>query len=299
MHPMMLLFLLLAAPPLGEAAPNVPTSLPRVERIESANPVDGNSAEGNSVDGNPPKAPATTTKTLVVPATHAVPVAPPTGVSPPGVKSDPPRERIARRISQRIRPATVAPIDRNAPSEEKESSSRKTARQATWWWSSAIGLVLIVGVILVGGRALRWVSPGLETAGARGPITMLYRTPIGPRHSACLICCGDRLLLVGLAGERMTTLAEIRDPTTIDQLKGECEQARPRSATRAFRELFAKERDVFHEEEPAARPRPRERAVEPIGADKDPPRSAKKPDFSEQLESVKARLFGGRGRADA
>ena len=131
--------------------------------------------------------------------------------------------------------------------ESSSSPPAPSSRRMQWWISTAIGLIIVLTVIIVTGKALRKLVPGLADVDATGPIQLLYRTPLAPKQAVCLLRCGDRLLLVGLTSERMRTLAEITDPVEVDLIKGQCMQVRPNSTTRMFRDMFTRRSGEWRE----------------------------------------------------
>ncbi|MFO0948587.1 MAG: flagellar biosynthetic protein FliO [Planctomycetota bacterium] len=162
------------------------------------------------------------------------------------------RERVVRRITPRSHDARFGKgkslregesevgADSEKKKEDDKAQAPPSSRRMTWWVTTALGLIVVLAVIFAAGRALRSVVPGMGGLEMSGPIHVLHRTFITPKQSACLIRCGDRILLIGLSGDRMQTLAEITDPKEIDFLKGACMQIRPRSTTQAFRDIFRK-----------------------------------------------------------
>lgn len=142
---------------------------------------------------------------------------------------------------------------------DTQPTANSASRQRTIWWvTTAMGLVVVLGVIVASSKILRRFVPGLGAAYGDGPIHLLYRTHLGPKQSLCLIRCGSSLYLVGVTAEHMHTLAEITDPEEIDFIKGQCMQVRPNSASKAFRA-------ALHESERKARndppPTPMEQAA--------------------------------------
>lgn len=101
------------------------------------------------------------------------------------------------------------------------------------WWRTLGALVLVVTLILGMRWFLRRTSRGRSPSGGGQVIEILSRTSISARQSLLLIRVGQRMLVVG-AGETMTTLAEIDDPTQVAELLGSVEQARSNSLSNTF-----------------------------------------------------------------
>lgn len=188
--------------------------------------------------------------------------------------------------------------DRESESDADKKRVAPSSRRMTWWITTAIGLAVVLAVIFTAGRALRAFVPGLGAEDPSGPIHVLHRTFITPKQSACLIRCGDRLLLVGLSGDRMQTLTEITDPKEIDFLKGACMQVRPRSTTRAFRDLLGKGTASWSEnadDQEEVRRSSGPSFAAPVDPDK--PSASQVGDFARQLQSVRERLFARKAGA--
>lgn len=134
----------------------------------------------------------------------------------------------------------IAVSSRRERSPESDNASVPSASRGgsiTWWTTTGVGLAAVLAVLFIGSRLIRRVVPGGFIGEAAGPVHLLYRTYLTPKHSVCLVKCGDRILLVGISGERMQTLSEIHDPEEMDYLRGQLMQVRPRSASEAFRDV--------------------------------------------------------------
>jgi flagellar biogenesis protein FliO len=134
------------------------------------------------------------------------------------------------------------------PSRESAASGRSFA----WWTTTALGLGVVLTAIFLGGRVARRLVPGATVGETGGPVHLLHRTYLSPKHAVCLVKCGDRILMIGLSGDRMQTLSEIHDPQEIDYLRGQLMQVRPRSTTQAFREAFSGRTQMAEAQTPLA-----------------------------------------------
>ena len=104
-------------------------------------------------------------------------------------------------------------------------------------WATTLVLALVIG----GGYMVRRFLPSV-TSGAGSPIvSVMARTQLAPRQWVCLVRCGRRVLVVGLTGERITTLSEITDGEEVTELLGQCEQMRADSASSSFGRIFQRE----------------------------------------------------------
>lgn len=218
--------------------------------------------------------PATSQATTNRPAS-STPDPPPGGAT---AKVEEPATGTNRPIPVSPRSAPGRFVSRSQPSSsEEEDAEPASSRRLTWWLSTALGLILVLGVIYAGGHALRRIVPGIAPGDLVGPIQILYRHHLTPKQSLCLVRCGDRLLLIGVSGDQMHTLARFEDPGEIDVLKGQCLQVRPRSATHAFRDLFRGKEGAIGpagDDEAAEAPLPtasRDEGTRGRGADESPP----------------------------
>jgi len=90
--------------------------------------------------------------------------------------------------------------------------------ESTPWYRTGIGALGVV-LGLVGGAywaIRRWV-PSMRVSDS-GIIKVVARTAVSPKHNVALLRFGRRFLLVGIAGERMSTLAEVTDAEEVAEL---------------------------------------------------------------------------------
>ncbi|MBN2130429.1 MAG: flagellar biosynthetic protein FliO [Sedimentisphaerales bacterium] len=99
-------------------------------------------------------------------------------------------------------------------------------------------LALVVGLILVLAWAVRRAAPRGSLPLPTDVVEVLGRAPLGHRQQVSLLRCGNKLLLVSVTSDGAETLTEITDPAEVDRLAGLCQQARPGSATAAFRNVL-------------------------------------------------------------
>lgn len=203
------------------------------------------SAQTEEIAPNSPTSvvrPAAPTKPAIPTTPSGSPSTPAVSVSEPAVATDmPTKDDKAAAGRKPIAVSSTARQREDAFSKSKHGNPEKpttlsAGKQLTWWTTTGVGLAAVLAVIFVGGRIVRRVVPGAMVGEASGPVHLLHRTYLSPKHTACLVKCGDRLLLVGIAGDRMTTLTEIHDPQEIDFIRGQLMQVSPRSTTKAFRD---------------------------------------------------------------
>lgn len=145
------------------------------------------------------------------------------------------------------KPITISPSTFKRESLSKRVKSNDDSsdpplppnKSLAWWVTTGIGLAVVLVAIFVGGKVARRIVPGAVVGDSSGPIQLLHRTFLTPKHTVCLVRCGDRLLLIGLSGDRIQNLSEIHDPQEIDYIRGQLMQIRPKSTTQAFRDMLS------------------------------------------------------------
>jgi len=91
-------------------------------------------------------------------------------------------------------------------------------------------LAVVLGLFLM----VAWLLTPLPSE----VVEVLGRAPLAGRQQLHLLRCGRKLLLVSVTPAGAETLTEISEPEEVDRLAGLCQQARPGSATQAFRQVF-------------------------------------------------------------
>ncbi len=115
-------------------------------------------------------------------------------------------------------------------------------------WPVAVVLALI-GLLF---WAARRYLPGMRRLAGSPAVKVLGRTYLSPKQSVAVLKVGRRLLVVGQAGDRLASLAEIDDPHEVSELIGVCESSGARSATASFRNVFRQaDRELDTQDEPA------------------------------------------------
>lgn len=125
------------------------------------------------------------------------------------------------------------------------------------WLRSSLALGGVVGLIVLlawGYRAVTGGS-GLGLVGRTrrpGMIEIISRTALAPRQSLCLVRIGPRMVLVGLSGERISTLDKIDDAEVVAQLAGETLHRQRAASPRRFGKLLERESAAFEPDPVAA-----------------------------------------------
>jgi len=99
-------------------------------------------------------------------------------------------------------------------------------------------LAVVLGIFFLVAWGMRRAAPPGSVMLPGEVFEVLGRAPVASRQQVHLLRCGAKLLLVSVTPEGAETLTEITDPIEVDRLAGLCQQARPNSATAAFRQVF-------------------------------------------------------------
>lgn len=106
---------------------------------------------------------------------------------------------------------------RAAPAAPAGSPAPETGA-GTLLVKGVFALVLVLGLLLGGVALLKKIAPGMGAGASGRGMEILGRTPIGPKHAAVLLRVGGRVLVLGVSGDRMQTLAELKDPEEVERL---------------------------------------------------------------------------------
>ena len=99
-------------------------------------------------------------------------------------------------------------------------------------------LAIVLGLFFVVAWAMRKTAPRGSLLLPKEVFEILGRAPLGARQQVQLLRCGNKLLLVSITPDGAETLTEVTDPLEVDRIAGICQQAHPKSATTAFRQVF-------------------------------------------------------------
>ncbi len=126
-------------------------------------------------------------------------------------------------------------------------------------------LAVVLGLFFIVAWAMRKAAPRGSLVLPKEVFEILGRAPLGARQQVQLLRCGNKLLLVSITPGGTETLTEVTDPLEVDRIAGICQQAHPKSATTAFRQVF--QQLAPRPEVPGARGEPSELDnLEPVGA---------------------------------
>ena len=99
-------------------------------------------------------------------------------------------------------------------------------------------LAIVLGLFFIVAWAMRKTAPRGSLLLPKEVFEILGRAPLGARQQVQLLRCGNKLLLVSITPNGTETLTEVTDPLEVDRIAGICQQAHPKSATTAFRQVF-------------------------------------------------------------
>ncbi|TET32148.1 MAG: hypothetical protein E3J72_20675 [Planctomycetota bacterium] len=130
----------------------------------------------------------------------------------------------------------------------KPSSRRSTASVI----GSMVFWLVIVAVVIFG---MVWIMKrflgGSRLVGAGSIGRILGRSHVSPKHQIAYLHVGNKVLVIGLAGDTMTTLAEITEPAEVEALVGSASSAQPGAIEKTFRRFFRRERSDISAPEPS------------------------------------------------
>jgi len=118
-------------------------------------------------------------------------------------------------------PSTVIPrpgaADQSAKSDEQ--AVPRTAIDAPWYRHPVIALFVVVAAIAGVAMVFRKYVPSSRMIPMQA-VRVVGRAPISAKHSIALLHVGQRLLVVGMTADRVSTLSEITDPQEVSLLLG-------------------------------------------------------------------------------
>lgn len=95
----------------------------------------------------------------------------------------------------------------------------RNAIDAPWYRHPAIALFVVVAAILGVAMVFRKYVPSSRMIPMQA-VRVVGRAPISAKHSIALLHVGQRLLVVGMTADRVSTLSEITDPQEVSLLLG-------------------------------------------------------------------------------
>ena len=144
---------------------------------------------------------------------------------------------------------------------DAEVTLGRTQDESMPWYRTGVGALAVV-LGLVGGAfwALRRWVPSMRVSDG-GIVKVVGRAAVSPKHNVALLRFGRRFILVGIAGERMSTLAEVTDADEVAELvarvggASEFEKCLGREVSAFGAEWSEDAADAVEDSKPVDRPR--------------------------------------------
>lgn len=122
----------------------------------------------------------------------------------------------------------------------------QSSTQTGWRSTAALGAVVALILLLAWGyrtaigKAALPLARGAKTSA--GVLQIVSRTSIAPRHSLCLVRVGQRMVLIGVSADRLTTLDVIVDADSVASLAGRAVADNVESRSNEFRQALSDEK---------------------------------------------------------
>ena len=104
--------------------------------------------------------------------------------------------------------------------------------------TAAAGLAIVVGLFLVCAWLMRRSGPKPTTPLPREAVAVLGRVPLAANHFAHLLQLGNKLVLVSVGPDSVTSLAEVTDPAEVHRLLSLCMRNHKHSTTAEFHQVL-------------------------------------------------------------
>ena len=137
--------------------------------------------------------------------------------------------------SARARPAV---LKRSAA-----SSGEVAPRRRPWYRSSLIALAAVLGLVCLVTYLLRRYVPAVRALGD-GVLKLVQRTPLSSKQSIALVRVGQRMVLIGITPDHISSLCVIDDPEELARLMARADKD-ARRAGQDFEAALSDEADKF------------------------------------------------------
>lgn len=104
--------------------------------------------------------------------------------------------------------------------------------------TAGAGLAIVVGLFLVCAWLMRRSGPKPTTPLPKEAVAVLGRVPLAASHFAHLLQLGNKLVLVSVSPDSVTSLAEVTDPAEVHRLLGLCTRNHKHSTTAEFHQVL-------------------------------------------------------------
>lgn len=121
---------------------------------------------------------------------------------------------------------------------KQEASSKNTPPVGVSWFGISASFLIVCGLLLGFVWLIRRTMPGSPMVLPGEVVGVLGHAALGPRHVLHLLQVGQKLVLVAVGPQGITTITEITDALEVDRLRGLCEKHRPGSITASFRHIL-------------------------------------------------------------
>ena len=134
--------------------------------------------------------------------------------------------------------------ERSGPSQFR--GQRRAALDTPWYRTGLGALVAVLALVGVAAWLMRRWVPGVRTVES-GVVRIVGRTVLSPKHTLMLVALGRRFVLVGVCGDRVTTISEVTDPDEVAALAARIGSSRGQKRD-DFGDLLAGEEDDYRPE---------------------------------------------------
>lgn len=117
--------------------------------------------------------------------------------------------------------STLRPRTIKRPSTQEDKGDRfGTSTESVSWYRSGYGALAIVLLVvgLVAWAVRRWM-PAIRISQS-DVLRVVARANVTPKHSVALVHLGRRFVMVGIGGDRLSSLCEVSDPDEVAELLG-------------------------------------------------------------------------------
>jgi len=145
--------------------------------------------------------------------------------------------------------ATAKSSAATAVTNENKRIDRQARDAAGWRFWDTVPLLSVLALIAVIVLILKRFLPARGLLNHGGLMEVIARMPLSGKQNLVLVKLGQRLLLLGVAPDRINTLCIVDDPQQTAELLGELASRRSGSMTRAFTKTFDNEAGRYFDSE--------------------------------------------------
>ena len=104
--------------------------------------------------------------------------------------------------------------------------------------TAGAGLAIVVGLFLLCALLMRRSGPKPTSPLPKEAVAVLGRVPLAASHFAHLLQFGNKLVLVSVGPDSVTSLSEVTDPNEVNRLLGLCTRNHKQSTTAEFHQVL-------------------------------------------------------------